>query len=106
LHRENKKAIHPLNQDKMTLQEKIQAELIGTRYKGVEPTEKFLSELVGKPCKCYDAKIADGADDDETEDTYVMMGSYSFEGSPLLVHIYYGDVTEEIGYVDAADAAL
>ena len=90
----------------MTTQEKIQVELIGTRYKGVEPTKERLKELVGKDCECYDVSIADGADDDETEDTYIKCASFSFADSPIIVHIYYGDVTEEIGYVDIVEVAI
>ena len=87
----------------LTLTEKIQNEFIGSRYDGAGDACEKLAAIVGKPCNCYDSKIDDGADDDETEDCYVMKDCFDFEGSNLVVHIYYGDVTREIGYVDVAE---
>lgn len=79
---------------------KIETEFIGGHYEGIEETEKILSKIVGKDIKWYDTKIDDGVDDDETEDTYVMKACFSTEDNSIIVGIYYGDVSEEIGYVN------
>lgn len=85
------------------LTDKIQTALIGAKNLGVDWLEDELSRIVGKPCVCYDSKIDDGADDDETEDTYVMKDCFEFKDSPITVRVYYGDVTREIGYVDVSE---
>lgn len=90
----------------MTLTEKIQTELIGSDFMGVDDTEKLLSDICGEPITWYDTKIDDGVDDDETEDTYVMRACFSNHRSSLIIRVYYGDVTEEIGYVDVAETAI
>ncbi len=90
----------------MTLTEKIQTSLIGSKYQGVAETEELLSEIVGEEMTWYDTCIDDGADDDETEDTYVMRACFSDRADRVIVRIYYGDVTEEIGYVDVAETAI
>lgn len=87
----------------LTLTEKIQNEFIGSRYNGASDACERLANIVKKPCNCYDSKIDDGADDDETEDCYVMKDCFEFQDSNLVVHIYYGDVTREVGYVDVAE---
>ena len=87
--------------DKLT--EKIQSYFIGSRYRGDLATEDMLTELVGEKAHCYDKVIDDGADYDETEDVYVMRACFDFDNCDIVVHIYYGDVTEEIGYVDVAE---
>ena len=84
----------------MTLKEKIQREFIGTDWLGEEETCKKLSAITFKKVTMYDLVIDDGADGDETEDTYVMRACFAIDGEGV-VRIYYGDVTEEIGYVDA-----
>lgn len=84
----------------LTLKGKIQTEFIGGYYMGVEETEHILTHIAGKPIKWYDTKIDDGADDDETEDTYVMKACFSTEDNSIIVGIYYGNVSEEIGYVN------
>ncbi len=90
----------------MTLTEKIQTSLIGSKYRGVAEIEELLSEIVGEEMTWYDTCIDDGADDDETEDTYVMRACFSDRADRVIVRIYYGDVTEEIGYVDVAETAI
>lgn len=85
-----------------TLREKIQNEFMGSLYMGDLATAERLTELVGEKAHCYDKVIDDGADD-ETEDDYVMKACFDFEKSNLIVRVYYGDVTEEIGYVDVAE---
>ena len=84
----------------LALKSKIETEFIGGHYEGDGETEKILSKIVGKPVKWYDTKIDDGVDDDETEDTYVMKACFSTEDDEIIVGIYYGDVSEEIGYVN------
>ena len=91
---------------KMNLTEKIQTELIGSDYRGINETEKMLSDICGEQMTHYDTCIDDGADDDETEDEYVMKSCFSNRDDSIIVRIYYGDVTEEIGYVDVAESAI
>ena len=90
----------------MEQKEKIQTELIGSKFKSVKHIEDVLTNLVNARASCYDVKIDDGVDDDETEDCYIKKASFSFDGSPMVVRVYYGDVTDEIGYVDVADIAI
>lgn len=86
----------------MTIREKIQTEFIGTNYQGEEKTNEILTKIVGHPSNMYDNCIDDGVDEDESEDSYVMKACFSFFGIDIKVRIYYGDVTEEIGYVDVS----
>ena len=90
----------------MTLTEKIQTALIGADYAGEDATEELLSDIIGEPVIWYDTVIDDGADDDETEDQYVMRACFSTRNDSIIIRIYYGDVTEEIGYVDVAETAI
>ena len=90
----------------MTLIEKIQTALIGADFPGVAQTEDILSSIIGKPVAWYDTVIDDGADDDETEDQYVMRACFSTQGDDIIIRVYYGDVTEEIGYVDVSETAV
>lgn len=90
----------------MTLTERIQTALIGADFPGVDETEQLLTSLVGQEMVWYDTVIDDGADDDETEDRYVMRACFSSEHDDVIVRVYYGDVTEEIGYVDVAETAV
>lgn len=89
----------------MTLTEKIQTALIGSDYMGISEAEKLLSSIIGRNVSHYDTCIDDGADDDETEDQYVMRACFSTDNDDIIVRIYYGDVTEEIGYVDVSETA-
>ena len=90
----------------MTLTETIQAALIGARYPGCNRLEQELTGLVGQEVHCYDVVVDDGADDDETEDQYVMRACFESERGDITVRVYYGDVTKEIGYVDVAETAI
>lgn len=90
----------------MTLTEKIQTSLIGADYPGTLETEELLTELIGKEMRCYDVVIDDGADDDETEDQYVMRACFTDDRGSITVRVYYGDVTEEIGYVDVSEPGV
>ena len=90
----------------MTLTERIQTALIGGDYPGVDDIEKELTALVGQEMVWYDTVIDDGADDDETEDQYVMRACFESERGDVVVRVYYGDVTEEIGYVDVPESAI
>lgn len=90
----------------MTLTEKIQTALIGADFPGVMETEQILSDIIGRPVHWYDTLIDDGVDDDETEDQYVMRACFSTDKSDITIRVYYGDVTEEIGYVDVSETAI
>lgn len=90
----------------MTLTEKIQTALIGSDFRGVADMEQLLTKLTGIKMVWYDTCIDDGVDEDETEDQYVMRACFSTEHNSLVVRVYYGDVTEEITYVDVAEPAV
>ena len=81
------------------IKQEIEREFIGGRYNGISATEEILSNIVGQAVKHYDTCIDDGVDEDETEDTYVMRACFTNENN-ITIRIFYGDVTEEIGYVD------
>lgn len=81
------------------IKKEIEREFIGGRYDGISATEEILSNIVGQAVKHYDTCIDDGADGDETEDTYVMMACFTNENN-ITIRIFYGDATEEIGYVN------
>lgn len=81
------------------IKQEIEREFIGGRYNGISATEEILSNIVGQAVKHYDTCIDDGADGDETEDTYVMRACFTNENN-ITIRIFYGDVTEEIGYVN------
>ena len=89
-----------------TITEKIQDAFIGAEYLGAQRMEEELTELVGLQMYCYDSVIDDGADDDETEDQYVMRDCFADEQYAITVRVYYGDVTGEIGYVDVDEPAV
>jgi hypothetical protein len=82
------------------IKQEIEREFIGGRYDGISATEEILTNIVGQSVKHYDTKISDGVDEDETEDVYVMKSCFSTSNSQIKIGIYYGDVTEEIGYVN------
>lgn len=64
-----------------------------------EEIEKELTELVGCRARCYDTKIDDGVDAEDSEDEYVMLSAFEFDNSNIIVRVYYGNNTGEIGYV-------
>lgn len=81
------------------IKREIEQEFIGSRYDGVTATEEILTNIIDKSVEWDDTCIDDGADGDETEDSYVMKSVFSTTDDKIVVRIYYGDVTEEIGYV-------
>lgn len=84
----------------MNLTEIIQNALIGSKLPIIGSLEQKLTELAGRKIQWYDTVIDDGADGDETEDQYVMKACFSAEDDSIIVRVFYGDVTKEIGYVD------
>ena len=85
------------------IEREIQREFIGGRYDGETATEEILTEIVGQSVEHYDTCIDDGVDGDETEDMYVMKSCFSTKDDEIFIRIYYGDVTEEIGYVSVSN---
>lgn len=81
------------------IKREIEQEFIGSRYDGVTATEEILTNIIDKSVEWDDTCIDDGVDGDETEDSYVMKSVFSTTDDKIVVRIYYGDVTEEIGYV-------
>lgn len=86
------------------IEQEIEREFIGGRYDGITATEDILTEIIGRSVEHYDTCIDDGADDDETEDSYVMKACFSTKDDSVVIRIYYGDVTEEIGYVSVSNS--
>ena len=80
------------------IKEKLETELIGAKY-SASMVEDTIQESTGDKGELYDTNIDDGVDDDETEDQYVMKSSFTIGNGTFNVHVYYGDVTNEIGYV-------
>jgi hypothetical protein len=78
------------------IKREIEQEFNGGHYDGVTATEKILTEIVGQSVDFYDTCIDDGVDG---EDTYVMKDCFVSKDDSVVVRIYYGNVTEEIGYV-------
>ena len=81
------------------IKREIENEFIGGCYGGITATEEILTEIVGQSVEHYDTCIDDGADGNETEDVYVMKSCFSTDDDNITICIFYGDVTEEIGYV-------
>ena len=81
------------------IKREIENEFIGGRYDGITATEEILTEIVGQSVEHYDTCIDDGADGDETEDVYVMKSCFASNDDKIIVRIFYGDMTDEIGYV-------
>lgn len=86
------------------IKQEIEREFIGGRYDGITATEDILTEIIGRSVEHYDTCIDDGADGDETEDSYVMKACFSTKDDSVVIRIYYGDVTEEIGYVSVSNS--
>ena len=66
-------------------------------FSGIINTIDKIKELVNLDAECYDQYIDDGADG--ADDNYVMCASFELENG-IIMRIYYGDVTNIIGYVD------
>lgn len=81
------------------IKREIEQEFTGGRYDGITATEEILTEIIGQSVEHYDTCIDDGVDGDETEDAYVMKSCFESNDGKIVIRIYYGDVTEEIGYV-------
>ena len=86
------------------IKREIEQEFIGGRYDGETATEEILTEIIGRSVEHYDTCIDDGVDGDETEDCYVMKSCFSTKDDKIVVRIFYGDVTEEIGYVSVSNS--
>ena len=50
--------------------------------------------------------LEDAIDNDETENQYVMKACFSNNNDSIIIRIYYGNVTEEIGYVDVVEITI
>ena len=85
--------------DKKIIEEKIIEFLDENKlFWGDEEFEEKLTEVTGYKCRCYDSGIDDGIDDDEDE--YLMYSSFDFQGLNLILRVYYGNVTDIIGYYE------
>ena len=85
--------------DKKIIEEKIIVFLDENElFLGDEEFEEKLTEVTGYKCRCYDSGIDDGIDDDEDE--YLMYSSFDFQGLNLILRVYYGNVTDIIGYYE------
>ena len=92
-----------MNKTFKKIKEEIEREFIGSRYDGETATEEILTEIIGQSVEHYDTCIDDGADDDECEDEYIMKSCFSTKDDKIIVRIFYGNVTEEIGYVSVSN---
>lgn len=81
---------------------KIKTTFIGGEWQGEEYTEIMLHEIVGIKCKCLSNSIGECIYGEV--DIYNRKASFYFEKSPLVVSIFYCDVTEKIGYVEVKNA--
>ncbi len=72
----------------MTLTEKIQTALIGSKYSGILETGKILSDILGEQVYFYDSVIDYGVD--------VMRDCFANTSYSITIRVYYGDVTREI----------
>lgn len=82
------------------LSDKVCDKFHNTIWLGEEETCEVLTELVGKECECYDHCIDDCTGEDDEEDRYTIKACFRFKNSPVKVRMYYGQDTEQIGYVD------
>ena len=80
------------------IESEIRSELTNTEYRGISETEKFLSAVIDKEVVHYDTKIDDGCDSEEDE--YVMKACFSTDDDEYTIHIYYGNLTKEVDYVE------
>lgn len=83
-----------------SIKELVENAFIGTKYQDDKTTEKKLEKLLGGKWRCYDEKIDEGVDDDEAEDEYIMVSCFEKKQGNIDVLIYYGDVTNEITYIN------
>ena len=74
----------------------LNGEFIGAKFLGGTEMANEISSIIGQEVKFDDTYISDGADEDE-EDNYVMCAL--FDTDYCTIRVYYGDVTEEIGFV-------
>lgn len=89
-----------MNKTFKQIKDEIQNDLMGKEYYGITDTEEILTEIIGKSVEVYDSKIDDGADGD---DNYVMCDAFTTNDRSIDILIYYGDCTQEIGYVEVRD---
>lgn len=89
-----------MNKTPEQIEKEIRNKFVCEIYDGETATEEILTEIIGKAVEWYDTKYDDGIDDNESEDSYVMKSCFSTKDDEYEIHIYYGDVTEEIGCVD------
>lgn len=80
------------------IKDKLETELTGAKY-SVSMVEDIIQEITGNKGELYDTNIDDGVNDYDAEDRYVMKSSFTIENGAFNIHVYYGDVTNEIGYV-------
>lgn len=79
---------------------------LGGEYRGIRETEEILTDALGFEIEQYDGYIDDGCDYDEEigGDKYVMCSAFRATqyDNPIVIRVYYGDVTLTIGYVEVA----
>lgn len=89
-------------EDKLKLTDELEAkirEAIGEDYSELDIEER-LTELLHRSVDMYDYGIDDGVGSEDDEDEYVMKACYKVEGTRITIRIYFGNITEKIGYVD------
>lgn len=68
----------------------------GTQYTDDNDMVERVTQKLGFQARCFDTNISDGVLDDTLEDRYVMKSSFDFKDLPIVIRLYYGDVTREI----------
>ena len=78
----------------------VQREFIGAKYDCIDDAREILTKLYGSDVFFIDRRIADGADDDNPENTYIMVDTFETDDNEYIFRICYGNVDREIGYVE------
>ena len=89
----------------MNAQERLEQEFLGSKFIGIAEAQKDIKSAIGLETTYLTTKIDDAVDEDETEDTCVMVSSFT-ANDEMVIHIGYYDVTNEIVYIDIATMAL
>lgn len=79
----------------MNIQEKLQQEFIGTKFKSAYDMKVQVENIINEKVLNYDTCIDDWADDDEND--YIM--KTWFETKSYTIRFFYGDIDMIIGFV-------
>jgi hypothetical protein len=80
----------------MVLTQNFQKEVINTKFKSENSMSNIIKRLSGEIVEDFDTYIDDGADDDDTENDYVMCSVFATRS--YIFRVFYGDIDNIIGY--------